>query len=203
MLRKNRGYKRGEPFRDSTLFVLACEGAVREKEYFEHLGEQSSRIRFKVLSQNGEHRSAPKWVLNCAAKYSTEIGLLNDDQLWFIMDTDRWPYEQLHSIHSACEETENWYLALSNPCFEVWLYLHVDEIHTSTSNSCGDLKRELSGKSKGGYNKREFVDNIRVAHERAKACDKDPKYFMPSIMSTKIYQLTGEIFKIIGSKGGL
>jgi hypothetical protein len=199
MQRKNRGYKRGEPFRDSTLFVLACEGAVREREYFELLGEKSSRIRFKVLRQDGKHRSAPKWVLDCAAKYSTEIGLLNDDQLWIIMDTDRWPDEQLHGIHSACEGTENWYLALSNPCFEVWLYMHIDEIQTSTSISCGDLKKELASKSKGGYNKHEYVDKIRIAHERAMASDKDPDHFIPSTMSTKIYRLTAEIFRIIGS----
>lgn len=40
---KNRGYKRGEPFRDARLFLIACEGAVREKEYFERLGHGSQR----------------------------------------------------------------------------------------------------------------------------------------------------------------
>lgn len=199
MQRKNRGYKRGEPFRDSTLFVLACEGAVREKEYFEYLGERSSRIRIKVLQQEGEHRSAPKWVLDCAATYVTEIGLINDDQLWFVMDTDRWPEDQLRAIQQACQQNLNWFLALSNPCFEVWLYLHVDEIEKSASTSCGDLKKELAEKTKGGYNKKDYISKIRVAHARSEQGDRDPNHFIPTVMSTKLYRLTGEIFRVIGN----
>ena len=102
MPRTNRGYKRGEPHRDATLFVIACEGAVREKEYFEHLGYESSRIRIKVLKQGDQHKSAPKWVLDCAAKYQSDIGLSNDDQLWLVMDVDHWQEDHLRDINQAC-----------------------------------------------------------------------------------------------------
>ena len=198
MQRKNRGYKRGEPFRDSTLFVIATEGAVREKEYFEELGSRSSRIRIKVLNQQDQHRCSPKWVLDCAATYSSEIGLVNEDQLWLVMDVDRWPENQLREIDHACSNNDNWNLALSNPCFEVWLYMHIDDISTSTSTTCGELKTELGQKFKGGYSKREFVDRIDLAHGRAERTDDQPNHFIPSRMRTKLYLLTKEVFKVLG-----
>jgi len=114
MPRKNRGYKRGEPHRDATLFVIACEGAVREREYFEHLARYSSHIRVKVL-ENKDNNSAPKWLLDSAARFAGEIQLINDDQLWFVMDVDRWPDAQLRAIHLACGERSNWFMAVSNP----------------------------------------------------------------------------------------
>jgi hypothetical protein len=198
MQKKNRGYKRGEPFRDATLFVIACEGAVREKEYFELLGEQSSRIRIKVLTQDDEHKSAPKWVLDSAAKYSSDVGLVSDDQLWIVMDVDRWKDDQLRELHQVCQSRSNWHLALSNPCFEVWLFMHIADIATSASSTCGEIKTELGQKAKGGYNKNLFIKKIRQAHERSKATDEHPEHFLPVPMRTKLYLLTNEIFQIIG-----
>lgn len=203
MQRPNRGYKRGEPFRDSALFVIACEGAVREKEYFEHLATLSTRIRIKVLQRDEPTRSAPKWVIDSAARYEDEVGLAQDDQLWIVMDVDRWKEEQLREIALTCKDTKNWYLALSNPCFEVWLYLHVDDIGTSKSTTCQELKEELNGKVKGGYNKAEFIKSIDRAHERALTLDPNPHlHFLPSQMRTKMHLLTTELFKIVGSQLG-
>jgi hypothetical protein len=198
MPRKNRGYKRGEPHRDATLFVIACEGAVREKEYFEHLGKYTSRIRVRVL-ENTHGNSAPKWVMDSAARYEEEIGIRDQDQLWFVIDVDRWPVQQIRSIHEECEKRSNWGIALSNPCFEVWLYLHVDDIRDSKSTTCNELKGELPEKIQGGYNKEKFIPLIRKAHERALELDNNPKHFMPEPMRTKMHLLTIEILNILGA----
>ncbi len=176
---------------------------MREKEYFELLGEKSSRIRIKVLSQDAQHRSAPKWVLDSAATYSSDVGLIEEDQMWLVLDTDRWPDDQLREINDACNANRNWFLALSNPCFEVWLYIHLDEIETSASQSCAELKTELGQKVKGGYNKVSFIGNIRQAHDRAKKSDNQPSHFMPSKMRTKLYKLTGAIFNLVGLNSDL
>lgn len=71
MPRKNRGYKRGEPFRDARLFVIACEGARREKEYFETLVAGRRRVIVKLLAPTGGQSgaSSPEWVLDRAAAY--------------------------------------------------------------------------------------------------------------------------------------
>jgi hypothetical protein len=197
MPRKDRGYKRGEPHRDATLFIIACEGAVREKEYFEHLGEYTTKIRVRVL-ENTNGNSAPKWVLDSAARYVDEYKLDDTDQLWFVMDIDRWEDAHIRNIFAACMQNKNWGIALSNPCFEVWLFMHLDDIENSKSNSCNDLKTELPTKIQGGYDRKKFIPMIRKAHERALASDKDPKHFLPNKMRTKLHLLTAEIFKLLG-----
>jgi len=202
MPRKNRGYKRGEPFRDSILFVIACEGAVREKQYFQHLAKYSSQIRVKVL-ENKDNNSAPRWLLDSAARYVEEMPLMKDDQLWFVMDVDRWPDEHLHSINQACENQRSWFLAISNPCFEVWLYMHVDDIANSTSNNCSELKAELPTKIQGGYNVVKFVPLLRQAYNRSLALENNPGHFIPEKMRTKMHLLTAELLKIVGLNSGL
>lgn len=203
MKRKNRGYKRDEPHRDATLFVIACEGAVREKEYFEHLGEYSSRIRIKVLDQYGQHKSAPKWIQDSAARYASETGLQEEDQLWLVMDIDRWKVEVFHEIQQTCEAHVNWNLALSNPCFEVWLYLHVDDIANCKATDCQGLKGELPNKINGGYNKTTFVKLIRDAHKRSSELDTNPNHFMPEEMRTKMHRLSGQLLEAIGMNAGI
>lgn len=202
MPRKNRGYKRGAPYRDSALFVIACEGAVREREYFEHLGEYSTRIRFNVL-QNTNGNSAPKWLLDSAARYTEETKLTDDDQLWFVMDTDHWPDQQLRTIHEECEKRKNWFMALSNPCFEVWLFLHVKDAIDPALTTCQDLKTALSTAVPGGYNKKSFIRRIRVAQERCLALDTRPNHFVPSEMHTKVHLLAKEVLELIGRNSTL
>ena len=202
MPRKNRGYKRGEPHRDAILFVIACEGAVREREYFEYLGTHSSQIKITVL-ENKDGNSAPKWVLDSAARHVAEKELKEGDQLWFVMDVDRWPEDQLRAIHEECEKRTNWHMALSNPCFEVWLYMHIDDILNSTSTNARELKNELSSKVKGGYNKKVFIPAIRDAHRRSLALDDNAEHFIPEFMRTKMHFLTTELFKLIGSNAGI
>lgn len=121
MPRKNRPYKRGKPHRDAQLFVIACEGAKREKEYFETLVFGSQKVKVQILAPIGEEhgKSAPKWVLNRAAKYVEEFGLNKYDQLWLVMDFDRYDVNILREIANICDEHENWNIAYSNPCFEV------------------------------------------------------------------------------------
>ena len=93
-------YKRGEPFRDAQLFVRACEGAKREKDYFEALVEGNQKAIVRLLTPDGDKdgQSAPKWVLDRATAYEEEFGLGAHDQLWLVMDTDRWEAEELRKI---------------------------------------------------------------------------------------------------------
>jgi hypothetical protein len=79
-MKLNRSYKKGEPYRDSRLFVIACEGAAREKIYFEHLRPQTPRLRFEVISPQNEEgdnvgNSSPKWVLDRVIKFVEKEGV--------------------------------------------------------------------------------------------------------------------------------
>lgn len=199
MPRKNRGYKKGEPFRDARLFVIACEGAKREKIYFETLANENQRIKVQVLSPALETpgKSAPRWVMDRAIQYVEEFGLAKDDQLWLVMDTDCWSEKALREIAQHCKESLSWNLALSNPYFEVWLYMHLKDLPKDPVKTCNDLKQSLHTSVPGGYKVEVFVMKIDDAIQRAESNDNHPEYDLPAEMETKVYKLAKAIDKFL------
>lgn len=116
-----------------------------------------------------------------------------------MIDTDRWSYEQINLLAEYCAQKPNWNLVVSNPCFEVWLYLHKRaDISTSESNSCKDFKSEISTLEKGGYHPYKFLPYLFDAIDNARNTDTNPEHYMPDHKQTKVYQLAEELIKIIG-----
>jgi hypothetical protein len=211
MQRKKRGYSRETPpelMRDYKLFVIACEGGKREPGYFDVFKHFTRKIQVDIIGeQETEHhaidktRSAPKWVLDRVIDYIDEQGLIDEDELWFVIDTDRWPEEQLRKLHEHCNQYPNWHLALSNPCFEVWLYFHKKaDITISKSASCRDFKNEISTFEKGGYDPLIFITDIERAIVNAKQADTNKTYFYPGFKTTKVYQLAEALLQKIGRR---
>lgn len=199
---KKRGYKRDTPVelaRDYKLFAIACEGGKREPGYFNVFQHLSSKIKVDLIEnyvtndemfRKYETNSAPKWVLDRAMRYIEKNDLKDEDDLWFVIDKDRWTDSQIRELASYCENYPNWHLVISNPCFEVWLYFHKkSNIKTSISVSCNDLKKEISSFEKGGYHPLKFIADFQKAIANAKANDSDVNYFMPKANETKVYKL--------------
>ena len=199
MPRQNRGYKRGEPYRDARLFVVICEGAKREKNYFEFFQQFSQRIKITVLPPEN-NASAPNHFLGRAQEYEEATGLNSSDRLWFVSDHDRWEEKVLREIATTCDETANWQLAISNPCFEVWLFLHFRNISDTQADSSGAFKRALDELSPSGYQVATFAPRIEEAIPRAKASDTNPNYFMPDLPGTKVYQLAEQMLEYLGQE---
>lgn len=193
--KQNRSYKKGEPFRDSRLFVIATEGAKREVSYFEYLVRENQRIKVKVLSPGGseENKSSPKWVLDRASRFVEEFGLAENDQLWLVIDVDRWPEETLHELGKECLKVKSWNLAISNPCFEVWLMLHYFEIDKSDVKTCSELKTLLGSKINGGYTVEVAARNVEKAIIRAKKDDSNREHYYCNSMESKVYKLVSQL----------
>lgn len=135
---KKRGYTKDIPeelVRDYKLFAIACEGERREPEYFRLFSLMSKKIKVDIIEDivsdeelankyKQIHRSAPQWVLDRAITYIEKENLIDEDDLWFVIDTDRWTEEQIRNLAEYCESHHNWNIVISNPCFEVWLYFH-------------------------------------------------------------------------------
>jgi len=103
--------------RDTRLIIIAAEGEKTEKQYFSVF--QSLRVQVKVLHTE-EGLSAPKHVFARLNEYRRAYDLKGDDQLWLVIDVDHWPQEMLSEI-AAGSVQKRFGLAVSNPCFEVWL----------------------------------------------------------------------------------
>ena len=197
MPRKNRGYKRNEPHRDARLLVIVCEGAKTEKEYFKYFDSLTQRINFEVLPPEND-ASAPKYSLSRAVKYEEDYGLTDRDQLWFVLDVDRWG-EALREMNKECSEHKNWNLAISSLCFEVWLLMHVIDVtkdHAS-GGACKPFKKLLKSYD---YQVAIFAPQIEEAVQRAKANDTDPNHFMPDLPGTKLYQLAEQMLEYMGQE---
>jgi len=158
------------PFRDARLFLVAVEGAKTEPAYFDALVDvlQSSRIRVRVLpppstsSTDVPHpetgpiearpgASAPQHVATRLMDEANSLhglhGVLSFDQLWIVIDFDRWEPQ----IRALAQEARNrrFRLAVSRPSFELWLLLHfADDIsaidaRTSIKAQQGTCEEEL------------------------------------------------------------
>jgi hypothetical protein len=203
---KKRGYNRDIPVdlvRDYKLFAIACEGGKREPGYFNVFQHLSRKIKVDVIEnyvtdeemfRKFETNSAPRWVLDRAMRYIEKNDLKDEDDLWFVIDRDRWTDSQIRELASFCEKYPNWHIVISNPCFEVWLYFHKKaDIESSTSVSCNNFKKEISNLERGGYHPLKFIPDFPKATINAKANDSDKKHFMPKTKETKVYLLAEAI----------
>ena len=196
MPKLNRNYKKGEPHRDSRLFVVVTEGE-REDKYFSRFNQVNSRIRVLTVSRL-QNASAPKHFIDRLDK-AQQTGIYSpepDDSVWFVCDVDRWD-GQIHDLQTDCEPNPAWNLAVSNPCFEVWLYFHSDSI-SITAIDCQTLKTELPKTRLGQFNVETYCKHINRAVLRAEEADTIPANYFPAPMTTKVYWLAKEICKLIG-----
>lgn len=176
--------------RDARLFIIATEGAVTEKRYFELFG--SSRIKVEVLATGSDNKSAPKYVLDRLNSFKEQFDLHDDDMLWLVIDVDRW--NKGGELSQICREAKqkNYHLAVSTPCFEVWLCLHFSDLD-SEDKTCKQFKARLS-KLLNTYNDinsdvSPYKPHLASAVERAKILHPDLQQNWPPTIGTHVYRL--------------
>ena len=201
--RKNRSYKRGGQFRSAALYVIACEGERTEKIYFEQFCREFRRVQVVVLPTGEDHKSAPIHVLNRADEYVEELGVLGeDDKIWIVIDKDRWKEAQLNEVARKCEQKDKFQLILSNPCFEVWLYLHLKNpsVELKDIDKCKEfktiLRNDLGSYNPSNLNFSQFEPFTEIALEKAKTLDINPEHRFPNNKATRIYILIDELLKL-------
>lgn len=145
----NRAYKRGEAHRDARLFIIVTEGQ-REDRYFGWFDRKSQRIQVQLVPRHGQ-ASAPKHFLARLGQYLDKDGKdpKMEDSVWFVLDIDAWTRESIDELMIACAQTPNWHIAISNPCFEVWLNLHTGPV-PDNGEDCDALKTMLGSRIRAG-----------------------------------------------------
>jgi len=201
---KARGYDKEalvSKTRDYSLFAIACEGTEREPEYFRPF-DGIDRIKVDIIKNKiGKRDSAPKKVLERAKEYIEEVGLSekDGDTLWFILDVDNWPREQLNELNDFCKRYENWHIVISNPCFEIWLLYHkLEDLDKFDCSTASKTKKALHELDKGGYFYLNYLPLLNNAIENARVKDLNPKYYLPNQKETKVYQLGEALLNRIG-----
>ncbi|WP_299099985.1 RloB family protein [uncultured Winogradskyella sp.] len=202
--KENRKYKKGKPFRDARKFILICEGE-REAEYFNFFDKKSQKLIVKTIAPVGENKgeSAPNHLQNRASEYIEENGWENEfeDQLWFVLDVDRWKRASIEELYQLTEQTDNWHIGISNQCFEVWLYYHKEKTKVVPDNPT-HMKQLLSDQVVGGYKIEDYAPDIETASVNAEKLDNNKLGYFPDVGITKLYVLGKEIVSLLKYEEG-
>ena len=218
---RNPLIRRGGFIEAEKFYVLAYEGNVSEKKYFEDLRlseyfNDSGAIETIALKKGKTDSSSPLSVKALLARAKMEYNFRPTDEFWLIIDRDQW--ETIHKInlealYQDCQKERNFHIALSNPCFEMWLILHfrsVNEIsvkdkvliyeNAATSakhHYVDDYLAECIGNGRG-YNKRPdpnvFLPRLNVAIKNAENASDANEHF-PKSLGSDVFKLVKKIIK--------
>ncbi len=192
MARKKRNLDRESKYADATLVVIASEDEYAVQQYFDLF--ESVRIQFEVLNTE-DGKSAPKEVLKRIKDYQEEFQIGDGDQFWVVTDVDHWAdNNHIKNLVQVLRESKQGEIsvALSNPCFDLWLLLHFDDFPTGGFGSCDEVG-QLIRDAVGSYNKtRVFdlpvgIDKVKRAIDSAKANDLDGKIL--ESVGTHVYRI--------------
>ncbi|MCI0464364.1 MAG: RloB family protein [Gemmataceae bacterium] len=177
-MRKRRPLDRKtKPVRDASLVVIASEDRYAVRQYFDFF--ESTRIQFRVLeTQDG--KSAPKHVLNRINEYIEEFEIGEGDTFWLVCDCDHWVepnhIQNLTHVLQQCRQKDI-QVALSNPCFDLWLLLHFADYPAEDVLTCDEVADRLRAAA-GGYDKTKVynlpIDDKKVLAAVKRAADKHP-----------------------------
>ena len=73
--------------KDTRLIIIATEGTETEKQYFEIFKKRRVQV---VIIPTPDNRSAPDHVLSRLDRYAEDYDIGGEDELWLMVDTDRW-----------------------------------------------------------------------------------------------------------------
>ncbi len=139
--------------------VLA-EGEVTEPQYLRAVASPEVHVDF------GEMGSTPMTLVRRAREEKkANRGADDFDEIWCVFDCDEHP-DVAKAIHEARQSGIG--TAMSNPCFELWLVLHVEEqwahVHRhAVQRRCGDL-----GLTEGKRITTKGMSQLRRGYEAAK-----------------------------------
>jgi hypothetical protein len=207
MTKLNERYKRKSQVLDPSLIVIATEGEKTEPEYFECLKSDdrhtTSRVHIEILPKTNS-ASSPKHVLNQLHDYKKRKQLNKYDTLWMVIDKDRWSDRDLNFVSKECQ-SNNYRLILSNPCFEIWLLLHLKDLADYNAKEMksiccnkASLKKKMKELIRTFSNNESiemglFMDKVHKAISHAKKLDKHPQDRWPMTYGTRVYLLVESI----------
>ena len=101
-------------------FLIVCEGAKTEPNYFESFRIPTVTIKIEGLGEN------PSKLVQSANELKSQDDY---DQVWCVFDRDDWTKEDFNNAISRAEKY-GFKVAYSNEAFELWYVLHFEFLDT-------------------------------------------------------------------------
>lgn len=210
----SRPFARKSKYRDAKFIVIATEGELTEPIYFEDLAlderYRHPRVTIKVL-HTIDGCSAPSHVIKRLDKIRREQKLYEGDELWLVLDKDRWNETQLSEVAQLANQ-KGYKLAESNPCFEIWLLVHHRSLGSYTMSELNELQENRKERFRarrrrlelelidicGSYNKEnlntsDYIPFVTDAIANARNADSHPTDRWLNQIGSRVYKLAQSI----------
>ena len=208
-----------ESVEEKKAIIISCEGRVTEFEYFNGIKNHLSSYIDVVLEVHvipkHSNASEPKDIVNNLEEYITHAYDYKNghDECWLVLDREKVPARKTNILGIApiCK-SKNYNIAITNPTFEFWLLLHLENIEQYDKevlfkNDKVNTKRKFIDKELSnrllGYNKRRGCfpmkiitkENIQRALEQEKRFENEFEKILDNLGSN-VGQLVSKIVKL-------
>ncbi|HLL82036.1 MAG TPA: RloB family protein [Longimicrobium sp.] len=159
------------------LLLVVCEGRVTEPQYLRGFAraQGANTVRLVVEAPGGDPRALVERAIELRDEAAARAVREGDenlayDEVWCVFDVD--DHARLRAARELAERTEIG-LAVSNPCFELWLILHFREhgAHLTSRRAAQLLEQHIPG-----YHKHVRFDDLSIGYadavERAKTLER-------------------------------
>ena len=210
-MRKRRDFVRLEGVRSARLVVIAAEGRYTESIYFNAVKNELSapNVHVEVLDRNSDE-SSPESVHHQITDFMRQYNIEDDDELWLVIDRDRWHERMLSQVAQLCAQNPHLHFCMSNPCFELWLLLHLEDVNEYDDSTKNDLLLNRKNKSgitwlkkrmkdllgsyaESNYDASGLIPYAPAAMERARKMEVNPQDRWPQTIGSRVYLLMDSI----------
>lgn len=203
-MRRHRPLKRAASTRSAKRkFIIYCEGKNTEPEYFRAIGKHmpGALVDLEIVEAAGSPMTIAERACNraTALKQSARRGssFEAEDQVWAVFDRDTHP--KVKEAFDRCEASRV-EVALSDPCFELWLILHFEDFDRPDDHHKvqAALAKKCIGYDPGKAKRINFAELMPIVGEAEKRAERqfaqrqkegDP----PRRPYTLVFRLTKEI----------
>jgi len=176
------------------LFVLSTEGTETEPIYFQEFRPgRDGLFRLRILG-NPTHKSHPAEVVHRLLEYQRHERPGTNTEYWAIIDRDVWSEADLHAAYKVASVHADFHIAMSNPCFELWLWLHLraNRPFNDRHDCQRQLEREWLQFSKNNYPAAELIPFMATACSRAEQIT-EPVHGLLEAQGTQVFELVRKL----------
>lgn len=206
-------YEKEEPSKDAKKVYIFCEGEDKEVKYFKYFQGLDSRINIIPIPNENGQSDPTKLKENAIKSFFPkdekqkpiyELEEKYQDEIWFVIDTDRWneggKIDELRTFVDSKKEFLR--ITQSNPCFEIWLYYHfyVKPLEQEVKEF-DTFKAFVGNKIKGGFDNRKHPKFLEQAIQNSETNylenDNPPQ---PDLYCTQVFHLGKSILPFVKDK---
>lgn len=167
---------------------MVCGGARTEPDYFAGLlrARRNPAVNVKVIDEARDPDSVIRYASGYADRSPTGF-----DQIWCVLDVDEFSFRA--AVPAARRSGIR--LAVSNPCFEVWLLLHHADVSGELANAQAaitKLVRHVPGYCKTRLRFEDFAAGVEAAVTRGRVLYAEGEGIGPN-PSTGVWRLVEAI----------